>query len=128
MKLTPQHLRAIEHLAVGETNKSVAEKLDIAPETVSRWRSDFDFQAVLNKMLHESKKSAGERLRTLTDTALATIEVVLNDSEAPHKDRLAAAFKILELTKIAPGQIGSPNPETLRTQKERDDLLDSFIF
>ena len=47
MKLNPTHYLAIDMLACGESNKAIAEKLNVAPETVSKWRGDFDFQAAL---------------------------------------------------------------------------------
>ncbi len=126
MQLTPQHNKAIECLAMGKNVKSVADELGIAAETVSRWRADFDFQASLNAMLEEARQSTKDRLRHLSSVALETIEAVLLDEEAPHKDRVTAAFKILELTKTSAGNIGSTNATVLQSQKEQNDLLESF--
>ena len=126
MKLTPQHYKAVEYLATGMNVKSVAEELGIAAETVSRWRADFNFQAALNVILEDAQQTAKDRLRHLAGVALDTIEAVLTDSEAPAKDRLTAALKVLELTKVTPDRIGSSNAQALRTQKEQDDLLESY--
>jgi len=126
MKLTPQHHKAIELLASGTNVKSVAKELGIAPETVSRWRGDFDFQAALNTLLHESQSATRERLRHLSSVALDTVEEILTDCEAPHKDRLQAAFKVLELTKTSAGHVGSSDASVLKREKEQNDLLESY--
>lgn len=124
MKLTPQHYKAIELLAMGGNNKSVAERLDIAPETVSRWRSDFEFQAAMNKIIDEAQKTAKDRLRHLSGVALETIENVLLDKETPPRDRMTAAFKILELTQVSAPKIGSTNARVLKAKKEENDLFE----
>lgn len=120
MKLSPQHL------ALGENNKSVAENLNLAPETVSRWRSDFNFQAALNSVLAENHKATKDRLRHLSGLALTTIESLKIDDETPAKDKLSAAIKILELTNLKAGLIGATDPEKLKKQKAQDDLFASL--
>jgi len=126
MKLSAQHLKAIEALAMGKNVKNVAKELGIAPETVSRWRGDFEFQASLNAMLEEARQSTKDRLRHLSNVALDTVEEILTDCEAPHKDRVTAAFKILELVSTSTGNIGSTNAAVLKREKEQSDLLESY--
>ena len=123
MKLSPQHHLAIQHLAMGENNKSVAEKLNLAPESISRWRGDLDFQAVLNSVLAENRESTKDRLRHLSAIALETIEAIMTDSEAPAKDRLTAALKVIELSNISVGRIGSNDAAILRKEKAQDDFM-----
>lgn len=55
MKLSPQHRRAITLLSEGLPNKIVAQELNIVPETISRWRADFDFKSSLNSLLSENQ-------------------------------------------------------------------------
>lgn len=123
MKLSPQHLKAIEYLAMGENNKSVAEKLNLAPETISRWRSDFEFQAALNLLLTENRETTKDRLRHLSAIALETIEAVMTDRDAPAKDRLTAALKIVELSKLSVGRVGSSDAAILRKEKAENDFM-----
>jgi uncharacterized protein YjcR len=47
---------------MGLTNKAVAEELNIAPETISHWKSDFTFQAELNVLLKFNQESIQDRL------------------------------------------------------------------
>ncbi len=62
MKLIPQHHKATELFSMGLTNKAVAEELNIAPETISHWKSDFTFQAELNVLLKFNQESIQDRL------------------------------------------------------------------
>ena len=125
MKLTPQHHKAIDLMIMGSNNKNVAETLNIAPETVSRWRADYIFQAALNQRLKENQAASVERLRSLADTALATIETVMADSN-DDKARLQAAFKVLEMARVSVSGIGSTNPKALQRDDEMNKALDEF--
>lgn len=128
MKLSAQHQQAIILLSEGQNNKAVAETLNIAPETISRWKADFNFMAELNRLLSANHEDQREKLRRLSGVALATIEDVMQDNEAPHRDKLTAAFKILELTKLRQSNLGSRNPATLQKQHQEDELLGRYDF
>jgi len=128
MKLSSQHHQAITLLSEGLNNKELAERLSVAPETVSRWKGEFNFQAELNKALKANHEAQREKLRLLSGVALTTIESVMLDEEAPHKDKLTAAFKVLELTKLRQSNLGSGNPLALQQQHEEAKLLDAYDF
>jgi len=128
MKLSPQHHQTISLLATGMTNKSVAKELGLAPETISRWKSDFDFKAELNALLHDNQQAQQERLRALSSTALETIEAIMTDPNAPPKDKLTAALKVLELTQLVPERIGYSNPEVLAQESENNKFLESLAL
>lgn len=127
MKLTAQHHKAIELLAMGETNKSVSISLEVAQETVSRWIGDCDFSAALNGLIDENKKATQERLRNLSALALSTIEQVMTDDKTPPKDRLTAALKVIELAGVTVARVGSNDPAKLRQEREDDKFLDSLM-
>jgi predicted transcriptional regulator len=126
MKLTPQHHKAIELMVMGSTNKNVAETLNIAPETVSRWKSDYEFQAELNRQLREQQQQTQDRLRALANTALSTIEAVMSSDTAPEKDRLHAAFKVLEMARVSVPDVGSTHPHVLERDSEALIALEEF--
>lgn len=88
-------------MAEGRMYQEIAEALDVTPKTISQWRANYDFMAALNQHLHGIKEAHSEKLRNLQGLALKTIEDCLNNPELPAKDRLAAAFKTLELGKLA---------------------------
>ena len=100
MKLSAQHHIAIELTAAGLKNVEIAEKLSVAAETVSKWRGDLVFQAELKSVLKSSREGSIARLHNLSGIALETIEKIMVDKEAPHKDRLTASVKVLELLNI----------------------------
>lgn len=128
MKLSPQHHQAVILLSEGLNNKEVAERLTVAPETISRWKADFNFQAELNAVLKADHEAQADKLRRLNGVALDTIEEVMLDSDAPHRDKLTAAFKVLEITNLRKKPIGSSNPSTLQQRYNEEKLLDSCGF
>jgi len=85
-------------LASGLTRNQAAKELGIAPETLSRWRQNSDFQHHLNNLILKQEQEstqamyalrlkAVERLSVLLDskhqpTALRAIETVLARTEA----------------------------------------------
>jgi len=128
MQLNPTHYLAIDMLMTGASNKEIAKKLKVAPETVSKWRSDFNFQAELNAQLKNNLEESQERLRHLTGVALDTIENVMTDKETPAKERLTASLKIIEITRLTQSRIGSTDPDILAKEYDNDKLLDSYGF
>ena len=115
--------QAILLMAEGKMCQEVAEALDVTPKTISMWRADPEFKAALNQHLENIKAAHSERLRSLQGLALKTIEDCLNDSELPAKDRLAAAFKIIEISKMNVAEPGSTNAGQIRMQNTLDTLL-----
>lgn len=114
MKLNAIHLNKILLLASGMNNKQVAEEQ--APETISRWKSDFNLGAELNKQLSQNHEQSQSKLRALTETALNTIESVMVDDTAPNRDRITAAFKLLEITRLKQSNVTSSITETRRAR------------
>jgi len=102
--MNAQHHRAIALLAEGMSNKQTAEALSIAPETVSRYKSDADFKEELNSVLLANKEASADRLNSLAGVALDTIKELMTDKNTPPKERLTASLKVIELINLAPVQ------------------------
>ncbi len=126
MKLKPIHHQAILLFAANCKNKDIAEKLKVAPETISVWRNDYAVQAEINKILEANNKAASDKMRSLSMVALETIESVLVDNKAPHRDRLTAAIKVLELNRVSQSRIGATNAAVLAKEAEEDKLLSGY--
>ncbi len=126
MKLNAQHHQAAQLLVSGISAKIIAEQLSVDPVTISRWKTDYDFKALLNSLLSEVQQETADKLRGLAATALDTIESLMADELTPAKDRLTAALKVLELTKTSPKHIGSTNAAVLKRDAERDAALESY--
>jgi hypothetical protein len=105
--------QAIILIASGKTGVQVAEQLKVTPKTISTWRACPEFRAELNKYMQDIKTAHAERLRSLCGKALDTIEDCLKDEELSSKDRLSACFKVLELAKVTPSEIGEIDAGTL---------------
>ncbi|MFK5948156.1 MAG: hypothetical protein QM500_05235 [Methylococcales bacterium] len=126
MKLKPIHHQAILLFSANCKNKDIAEKLKVTPETVSVWRNDYAVQAELNKILEASNQAASDKMRSLSIIALETINGILTDKEAPTRDRLTAAIKVLELNRISQSRIGATNEAVLAKEAEEDSLLSGY--
>lgn len=99
--------QAILLIASGKTGAQVAEQLQVTPKTVSTWRSTPEFRAELNKYMLDIKTANAERMRSLCGVALQTIETCILDENTPVKEKLTASFKLLELGKVSPSEIGA---------------------
>ena len=127
MKLNAQHHKAIILLSEGLNNKEVAERLGLAPETISRYKADYDFQAALNAELTANREAQRDKLRSLTSEALNSIQSVLMDEATPPRDKLTAAFKILELTGLKHQSIGSIDATVLKKRNDNDKFLAQIL-
>jgi len=128
MKLTPQHHRAIELFTTGMNNKGVADAVNVTPECVSRWMADFEFKGALNELLSSNQEATRERLRHLSIIALETIESLMIDIETPARDRLTAALKVIELSDVKVGRVGSSNAEVLAKEEENNKFFESLAI
>ena len=54
--LNENQLLAIPLVAQGVSGKDIANKLNVAKETISRWKKNPEFQAEVNKLLKEYEK------------------------------------------------------------------------
>ena len=126
MKLKPVHHEAVLLFVSGTSNKDIAKKLKVTPETVSIWKNDYAIQAEINKILHHNSNAVSDKLRALSATALETIEDIMQDKEAAPKERLTASLKILELNRVHPSSIGATNETVLKKEAEQDNLLNAY--
>ena len=97
-KLNENQLLAIPLVAQGVSGKDIANKLNIAKETISRWKKIPEFQAEVNALLKECRDETQHKLRSLVNTAL---EVVKEELENTNSDqRITIALKILQNMKL----------------------------
>jgi hypothetical protein len=88
-------IRTAEGIRVGV----IAKALDVRPETVSRWRQEPAFVALVAHYRREILQGAADRMRSLTNKAVQTVESILDAADAAPEDKLRAAKLILEQTK-----------------------------
>ncbi len=95
--LSPKQNRAILSLAQGLTAKEASNRLKISSGTIHNWKSQNDtFRQQLLKVQREMFSSGVEQLKSLVLTAADALANVMNDKEAAHRDKIAAARTVLQ--------------------------------
>lgn len=128
-ELNENQLAAVQLVACGKQGKMIAETLQVTEETVSRWRQLPVFEAAVNTLLQDAREAARERLRALVSTVLDTIEGAMVSVELSDKDKLIAAFKVLDMCNIkdlASETIGSGDPDTVIQGKAKQKRMESY--
>jgi hypothetical protein len=97
ININQNQLLAAQLLAAGKSGKAVAAEVDVAEETISRWKQDKDFQIYITELMIETHEIAKMRLQSLVEKAVNNIEETLCDPTMPPKDRFIVAIKVLEL-------------------------------
>lgn len=127
-KLNENQLLAIPLVAQGVSGKEIANKLNVAKETISRWKKIPEFQAEVNKLLKEYREETQHKLRSLINLAL---EVVREDLEnANSEQRLVTALKIIQNMKLntyLSEEIGPSKAENVKSKMWNDDFAEKFI-
>jgi hypothetical protein len=97
--LTLPQEKAVDLLALGQSDTKVAEQVGVARETVCRWRCHSPtFQAELNARRAALFQASADRLRVLTEKALAVLGDVLDNSCRPFQ--IKAAVAVLRLARL----------------------------
>lgn len=130
-ELNENQLVAVQLVASGKQGKLIAETLLVTEETVSRWRQLPAFEAAVNTLLRDAREAARERLRALVSTALDTIEGAMVSAELSAKDKLSAAFKVLEMCNIkdqASANIGPCDPDAVHKKNMSLIMMESLTM
>lgn len=95
--LTPVQWQAIGLLVSGKRQVDIAQELDIAPETLSRWKQSPVFAAACNFAVRESYTAALGELRDARSEAIAALRKLITDEYSDERLRLQAAKTVLAL-------------------------------
>ena len=127
-KLKENQIIATQKVAMGLTNRQIAKELNVAEETICRWKQTPEFQAGVNAILLECRDNAKQRLRNLLTNSLDLLEAEMNNPESRH--RVNIALKMLQLVRIhelVHEDIGPVNPDIVQKIKEDKDFKDLFL-
>ncbi len=112
--LTLPQQRAVDLLILGHSDTKVAKQVGVARETVCRWRCHSPtFQAALNACRAALYGAAVDRLRSMTEKALAVLEADLKGPDSLY--RWKTAIEVLKLARL-PGAgegIGETDAENI---------------
>jgi len=108
---------AVQLVAQGKTGKFISEHLNVAEETISRWKKKPEFIASVNGILNELRDSTQQKLRNILFLSLEILEKELINVNSSENVNLA--FKIIQIYKISNlinEKIGSENADNIKNK------------
>ena len=72
--LNNNQLIAVQLVAQGKTGKFISQHLNVAEETISRWRKKPEFIASVNVMLNQLRDSTRQKMRNILFLSLEILE------------------------------------------------------
>jgi hypothetical protein len=105
VKLTAKQQVAVELIALGKTDSTVAAMVAVHPKTVTKWRLYHPgFRAEVARRQHEVWGAAGERLRRMLEKALDTIAEGMGHAN-PYVKLFAAKGLLMLARRFAPPDV-----------------------
>jgi len=106
-RLTVKQRRAIEALLCGSTKGQAADAAGVTPRTLTRWRSQPEFDDELRRRSNQAIDDATRRLTGGLDRMVEVLLSVAEDVESPASVRVRAALgwinaqiKFIELNEV----------------------------
>ena len=124
--LNNNQLIAVQLVAQGKTGKFISEHLNVAEETISRWRKKPEFIASVNVMLNQLRDSTQQKMRNILHLSLEVLEKELMKENSTINVNLA--LKITQNYKISnliDEKIGSENTKNIEKkifEKQFDEI------
>jgi transcriptional regulator len=116
--LNENQLLAVQLVAQGRSGKEIAQELSVTEETVSRWKKQPAFIALVNDLLGQLRDTTQQKMRNLVLLALEILEKELfNES---NKNRVNIALKVLnnyKFSTLIDQKIGSENADTIERRQ-----------
>ena len=112
--LNNNQLIAIQLVAQGKTGKFISGHLNVAEETISRWRKKPEFIALVNEMLKQLRNSTQQKMRNILFLSLEILEKELIKENSSVNINLA--LKIVQnykITNLIDEKIGSENTKNI---------------
>jgi len=116
--LNENQVLAVHLVIQGKSGKDIAKELSITEETVSRWKKQSAFIALVNELLGQLRDITQQKMRNLVLLALEILEKEL--SNEGNKDRVNIALKVLQnykFSNLIDQKIGSENTDTIERRK-----------
>ena len=116
--LNENQLLAVQLVAQGRSGKEIAKELSVAEETVSRWKKQPAFIALVNDLLGQLRDTTQQKMRNLVLLALEILEKELFNED--NKNRVNIALKVLnnyKFSSLIDQKIGSENADTIERKQ-----------
>ena len=112
--LNNNQLIAVQLVAQGKTGKFISEHLNVAQETISRWRKKPEFIASVNVMLNQLRDSTQQKMRNILFLSLEILEKELIKENSTIKVNLALKItQNYKITNLIDEKIGSENSKNI---------------
>ena len=125
--LNNNQLIAVQLVAQGKTGKFISEHLNVAEETISRWRKKPEFIASVNVMLNQLRDSTQQKMRNILYLSLEVLEKELIKENSSTNVNLALKitqnYKISNLIDEKIGSENSKNVEKKLFEKQFDEMF-----
>ena len=95
--LTSKQEKAAFLLAAGTNGKDVAESVGVTPSTISVWKVNPRFEALINQIKEEALENARDGMRGLCFKAVSQIENLMENSPSDAV-RLKACVEVLKMS------------------------------
>ena len=92
--LTPAQQRVLALLSAGSTSAAAAQSVGVHRNTICNWRRLSVFREALTQANHDQALAWREQAQSLTSQAVAAIQAILADPQAPAAVRLRAALAL----------------------------------
>ena len=125
--LNNNQLIAVQLVAQGKTGKFISEHLNVAEETISRWRKKPEFIASVNVVLNQLRDTTQQKMRNILFLSLEILEKELIKENSSLKINLA--LKIVQNYKVSSlinEKIGSENTKNIEErlfEKQFDEMF-----
>ena len=125
--LNESQLIAVQLVAQGRSGKMIAKELSVTEETISRWKKQPAFIALVNDLLGQLRDTTQQKMRNLVLLALEILEQELFNED--NKNRVNIALKVLnnyKFSTLIDQKIGSENAETIERRQLDKKFVDMF--
>src|SRR6056300_114319 len=116
--LNENQLIAVQLVAQGRSGKEIAQELSVTEETISRWKKQPAFIAMVNDLLGQLRDTSQQKMRNLVLLALEILEKELFNED--NKNRVNIALKVLnnyKFSTLIDQKIGSENADTIEQKQ-----------
>ena len=125
--LNENQLLAVQLVAQGRSGKEIAQELSVTEETISRWKKQPAFIALVNDLLGQLRDTTQQKMRNLVLLALEILEKELFNEG--NKNRVNIALKVLnnyKFSNLIDQKIGSDNADTIERKQFDKKFFESF--
>jgi len=116
--LNENQFLAVQLVAQGKSGKEIAKELSVTEETISRWKKQPAFIALVNDLLGQLRDTMQQKMRSLVLLSLEILEKeLLNEG---NKNRVNIALKVLnnyKFSNLIDQKIGSENADTIKRKQ-----------